>query len=364
MAFHGDYAREVVETRGEVPWWDPFRTLPQALPVQWPPTVFRTALADLVLLPLGLLGLPWAVRRRPARGCSSSASGRSGGPSTCSWSCRPSVGTSCRQRVALQVRLNLQTWNLPTARFRKFVPALSGVFLPINRHEYRHECAACTMDLSLLSAYLPVDRRQALASGRPIPRQTTGAALFVDIASFPHRSAGGCAGASTGGGGTDLLAERHLYGVDLLCASVSGQCGGLSAMASPAGLAMTRGNGRWPVAWPCRRRCVPLPPSISPVGERSPFRSGSAWLRAPPGGSWWATPRCNGWTSWSAPLWMRWPVPKGPPGMSQPGVAGVLPPPGQTPPMRARRALQVRRGHDEPGTGTSIWVGLAPVLSC
>src|SRR3954469_4473656 len=35
-----------------------------------------------------------------------------------------------------------------------------------------------------LAAYLPQDRRQALARGEPLPEHTHGAALFADIAGF------------------------------------------------------------------------------------------------------------------------------------------------------------------------------------
>jgi predicted ATPase/class 3 adenylate cyclase len=40
------------------------------------------------------------------------------------------------------------------------------------------------MDIDLLSAYLPLDRRHALASGHPLPDQAEGAVLLTDLAGF------------------------------------------------------------------------------------------------------------------------------------------------------------------------------------
>ena len=40
------------------------------------------------------------------------------------------------------------------------------------------------MDIDLLSAYLPLDRRHALATGRPLPDRVEGAVLLADIAGF------------------------------------------------------------------------------------------------------------------------------------------------------------------------------------
>src|SRR5262245_4948381 len=38
--------------------------------------------------------------------------------------------------------------------------------------------------MSLLGAYLPTDRRQALARGEALPDRTSGAALFADVSGF------------------------------------------------------------------------------------------------------------------------------------------------------------------------------------
>src|SRR5947209_9849298 len=40
------------------------------------------------------------------------------------------------------------------------------------------------MDWQLLSAYLPMDRRQALARKEALPERTSGSALFADISGF------------------------------------------------------------------------------------------------------------------------------------------------------------------------------------
>ncbi len=40
------------------------------------------------------------------------------------------------------------------------------------------------MNIERLGAYLPIDRRHALATGRPLPDRAQGAVLMADIAGF------------------------------------------------------------------------------------------------------------------------------------------------------------------------------------
>ena len=84
------------------------------------------------------------------------------------------------------------------------------------------------MDTGLLQAYLPKDRRHALAGGRPLPDRTEGTALFADISGFtpltealvgalgPHRGAeelGHLLNTIYDG----LVAPVHTYGGSVRC---------------------------------------------------------------------------------------------------------------------------------------------------
>jgi hypothetical protein len=61
--WHYSHSRHVVESA--MPWYSPFVHLLRAAPFAWHPGVFYTGLADVVILPLAVVGLPASIRRRP-----------------------------------------------------------------------------------------------------------------------------------------------------------------------------------------------------------------------------------------------------------------------------------------------------------
>lgn len=65
LSFHWTYSQGDNVALARLPWWQPLTWLTTPAPKQWHPAVFRTVLADVLLLPLALVGIPWAVRRRP-----------------------------------------------------------------------------------------------------------------------------------------------------------------------------------------------------------------------------------------------------------------------------------------------------------
>src|SRR5689334_14849448 len=66
------------------------------------------------------------------------------------------------------------------------LPALyiyTGLWKALQAGTYLHLSRSTRLDSSL-AAYLPQDRRQALARGEDLPARAHGAALFADIAGF------------------------------------------------------------------------------------------------------------------------------------------------------------------------------------
>ncbi|MBI2841691.1 MAG: hypothetical protein HYX75_25530 [Acidobacteria bacterium] len=65
LTFHVRYSQSEHVVSSGMPWYSPFAHLLRAAPTKWHPGVFYTGLADLIILPLSLLGVPRALRERP-----------------------------------------------------------------------------------------------------------------------------------------------------------------------------------------------------------------------------------------------------------------------------------------------------------
>lgn len=65
LTFHVQYSQSEHVVSAGMPWYSPYAHLLRAAPTQWHPGVFYTGLADLIILPLSLLGIPRALRERP-----------------------------------------------------------------------------------------------------------------------------------------------------------------------------------------------------------------------------------------------------------------------------------------------------------
>ncbi len=65
FSFHWHYAHSGQVAELAWPWWRQFYYLTASLPSEWHSGLFPTRLADELLVPLAVLGLPWALRRRP-----------------------------------------------------------------------------------------------------------------------------------------------------------------------------------------------------------------------------------------------------------------------------------------------------------
>jgi class 3 adenylate cyclase len=122
-----------------------------------------------------------------------------------------------------------------------------------------------------LAAYIPMDRRFALAEGRPLPDRTSGAALFADVSGFTQVSAvladelGPQQGAEELTGHLNrvfgaLIAEVHHYHGSVV--SFAGDAITCWFDRSPPPKTKERAPG-WPspAPWPCRTRCAALKPS-------------------------------------------------------------------------------------------------------
>jgi adenylate cyclase len=122
--------------------------------------------------------------------------------------------------------------------------------------------------------YIPMDRRQALATGATRPERDQGAALFADISGFTSLTEALARELGSQRGAEELtvhlnrvydalIAELHRFGGSVI---------GFSSDAITCCSAATMGAGRWQPRWPCRRpwdslpKCIPTPaaPSRSP----------------------------------------------------------------------------------------------------
>ena len=65
VMYHWDYSHSQHVVSSGMPWYSPFYHLTHASPTEWHPGVFPTGIVDIIILPLGIIGIPWAIRRRP-----------------------------------------------------------------------------------------------------------------------------------------------------------------------------------------------------------------------------------------------------------------------------------------------------------
>jgi hypothetical protein len=65
LTFHWGFSHSEHVVSSAMPWYSPFVHLLKPAPTQWHPGVFYTPVADLVILPLSILGLPRAWKDRP-----------------------------------------------------------------------------------------------------------------------------------------------------------------------------------------------------------------------------------------------------------------------------------------------------------
>ncbi len=65
LTFHWRFAHSEHVVSAGLPWYAPFYYLLHAEPTKWHRDVFVTGLADILILPLSLFGIPRAVRERP-----------------------------------------------------------------------------------------------------------------------------------------------------------------------------------------------------------------------------------------------------------------------------------------------------------
>jgi len=65
VTYHWDYSHSKHVVSAGMPWYSPVMHLAWPAPTQWHRGVFLTGLVDMLLLPLSIIGLPWAVRKRP-----------------------------------------------------------------------------------------------------------------------------------------------------------------------------------------------------------------------------------------------------------------------------------------------------------
>lgn len=65
LTFHWRFAHSEHVVSSAMPWYSPIAHLLRAAPTKWHPGVFYTGLADLIILPLSLIGIPRALRERP-----------------------------------------------------------------------------------------------------------------------------------------------------------------------------------------------------------------------------------------------------------------------------------------------------------
>ena len=65
LTFHWRFAHSEHVVSFAMPWYSPIAHLLRAAPTKWHPGVFYTGLADLIILPLSLIGIPRALRDRP-----------------------------------------------------------------------------------------------------------------------------------------------------------------------------------------------------------------------------------------------------------------------------------------------------------
>lgn len=103
------------------------------------------------------------------------------------------------------------------------------------------------MNLDLLSAYLPMDRQQALAAGHSLPERTSGVALLADAlttAHGPQRGAEELTG-RLNSVYSPLVEQVHRHHGSVVSA--------LSATPCSAGSTGTVANRQWPARWPCSR---------------------------------------------------------------------------------------------------------------
>ena len=65
LTFHLRYSQSEHVVSSAMPWYSPFVHLLRAAPTHWHPGIFYTGLADLIILPLSIIGLPRSMRERP-----------------------------------------------------------------------------------------------------------------------------------------------------------------------------------------------------------------------------------------------------------------------------------------------------------
>jgi hypothetical protein len=65
LFFHWRFAHSEHVVSAGMPWYSPIVHLLRAAPTQWHPGVFYTGIADLIILPLSIIGIPRAIRERP-----------------------------------------------------------------------------------------------------------------------------------------------------------------------------------------------------------------------------------------------------------------------------------------------------------
>jgi hypothetical protein len=65
LTYHWHYAHSDHVVRSAMPWYSPIYFLLRSAPTEWHPGVFYTGVANMILLPLSLIGLVRALRERP-----------------------------------------------------------------------------------------------------------------------------------------------------------------------------------------------------------------------------------------------------------------------------------------------------------